>query len=530
MTAQVFGAADRVAKAGDTMSGTLTITANPPMTVTSAAGSGKTLVSDGAGHMTLQAPPNAIDWKNVQTFGATGNGTSDDTAAINAALSAATAGQLVYLPAGTYKTTAPLQVPPGVMLAGVKGGINFGSANTPTGSVIKPAATFASTLAVTSVIAMLEPSGSVACTGCQVANLAIDGSSAPGGVDGIASYGAVNGLAIYGVSIAKVTRRGIAWYTSGASNDGDGFWGERIIVQSAGFGGIYRPPSDASLVNVHVQGCGNGTGIDGAGIYVINGGNTRFDTVRADLSSGSGFYLDHSGAGGGYTDAISLVNCGTQRNAHHGVHVTNSSATGASWRDPVIIAGCNFDEDGHNNGAGGEYAGIFVEGQNNVLISGTSVWQGTVDYASGCPKYGLLTGTIGSGSTKPERISWAGGHLNYSSVAGGLPVKDNAAVQGSLRISSDVTGNPGYQQTGNGQNRQGTATLPGGGTSTSAGVTVTNDWATTSTRIVLSIITPSATIGNQGIPYVKSRSAGSFVIASTGSNDTASIAWQIVSQ
>ncbi|MDL9978735.1 glycosyl hydrolase family 28-related protein [Microbacterium sp. ASV49] len=49
---------------------------------------------------------------NVQDFGAKGNGTADDTTAIQSAINAAQAagGGTVYLPSGTYKTTATLIV------------------------------------------------------------------------------------------------------------------------------------------------------------------------------------------------------------------------------------------------------------------------------------------------------------------------------------------------------------------------------------------------------------------------------------
>ncbi|HEX3800105.1 MAG TPA: glycosyl hydrolase family 28-related protein [Verrucomicrobiae bacterium] len=53
-------------------------------------------------------------------YGATGNGVTDDTAAINAALAAAGAngGGIVYVPAGLYRLTATLDVPSGVELRG----------------------------------------------------------------------------------------------------------------------------------------------------------------------------------------------------------------------------------------------------------------------------------------------------------------------------------------------------------------------------------------------------------------------------
>ena len=54
-----------------------------------------------AGHHRLPAAPNP--GVNVKTFGATGNGTTDDTAAIQNAISfAASSHQAVFFPAGTY--------------------------------------------------------------------------------------------------------------------------------------------------------------------------------------------------------------------------------------------------------------------------------------------------------------------------------------------------------------------------------------------------------------------------------------------
>jgi hypothetical protein len=59
------------------------------------------------------------------SYGATGNGVTDDTAAINAALTAAgnNGGGIVYLPAGSYYTSTTLTVPGGVRLQGIAEGL-----------------------------------------------------------------------------------------------------------------------------------------------------------------------------------------------------------------------------------------------------------------------------------------------------------------------------------------------------------------------------------------------------------------------
>jgi hypothetical protein len=53
----------------------------------------------------------ATSWIDVRCYGATGNGTTDDTAAINRALAAALASdQPLFLPHGTFKLTRPLVI------------------------------------------------------------------------------------------------------------------------------------------------------------------------------------------------------------------------------------------------------------------------------------------------------------------------------------------------------------------------------------------------------------------------------------
>ena len=67
--------------------------------------------------VTVKAELDAInaklaEWVSVKDFGAIGDGVTDDTAAIQAALdSAVGVGLAVYMPAGTYKTTATLNWP-----------------------------------------------------------------------------------------------------------------------------------------------------------------------------------------------------------------------------------------------------------------------------------------------------------------------------------------------------------------------------------------------------------------------------------
>lgn len=63
----------------------------------------------GAGAITRTAQDKFRDIVSVKDFGATGDGATDDTAAIQLALDAATGG-LVYIPAGNYKISATLDI------------------------------------------------------------------------------------------------------------------------------------------------------------------------------------------------------------------------------------------------------------------------------------------------------------------------------------------------------------------------------------------------------------------------------------
>lgn len=64
------------------------------------------------------APTNFTTMLNVKNYGAKGDGTTDDTSAINSAISKATAGSVVYLPAGTYRITKRIYLKSNMILRG----------------------------------------------------------------------------------------------------------------------------------------------------------------------------------------------------------------------------------------------------------------------------------------------------------------------------------------------------------------------------------------------------------------------------
>ncbi len=432
-----------------------------------------------------------------------------DTAAINAALGGAGAGGSVLLGPGDWYTGAPLRIPAGVELAGIKGGINGKTSTTPAGSVIHPVAAFSATGGVLDLVGV---------AGARIRDLAIlNDLGSPADVDGISCHGNVKGLEVLHVSVALVSGYGLACYQDAEGIDGDGLWMSRCMFQRTGKSAVHRPVSDSSIHNVHAQFAGQVAGAsDGHGFFTTPGssGNIVYIGCRADLCAGSGWFIDHRGRFG---DATKLIGCSTERNFQDGVLITNSSPAGTDWRGPVIISGCCFEGDGMNNGAGGEYAGIRVQGNNRVFIDGTTVMVNNLDVSAGAPKYSLGINVTGSAPGQPETIEWASGRMNYSTRQGGQAIQ-NHTLADHLVIGPTVTQAGGYESTTISP-RTGKVALSGGT------ATVSSPWAFPGSLIYLTNISPSGTVGT---PYVSSRGTGSFTIESTSSSDSGTIAWMIM--
>lgn len=90
-----------------------------------AASDGSSLVGfiqSGTGAVATTVQTKLREWVSVKDFGAKGDGTTDDTAAIQAAVTSLTSsGGTLLFPAGNYKTTAPINWLPRVNLLGVGG-------------------------------------------------------------------------------------------------------------------------------------------------------------------------------------------------------------------------------------------------------------------------------------------------------------------------------------------------------------------------------------------------------------------------
>lgn len=112
---------------------------------------GVTFLQAGTGAVSRAAQDKMREIVSVKDFGATGDGSTDDTAAIQAAIDVAVAGGggIVLFPPGFYKTTSALTITKGVVLQGSGIGLGTGTGNSG-GTVIRSGAAAGDVITISS--------------------------------------------------------------------------------------------------------------------------------------------------------------------------------------------------------------------------------------------------------------------------------------------------------------------------------------------------------------------------------------------
>tara|TARA_R110000868_G_scaffold120523_2_gene320080 strand:- start:1382 stop:3448 length:2067 start_codon:yes stop_codon:yes gene_type:complete len=166
-----------------------------------AASSGSSLVGfiqAGTGAVATTVQTKLRQYLNAKDFGVVGNGTTNDTTALQNALTAA-AGKSLYLPAGTYLCTQ-LTISSGTTLFG----------DSPATTIIKANASLASN---TSLFKNLNQSGTVYVyvdKGISVSNIQFDGANLGPRTSELVSFGKVNDLQVNNCQIYNVQYIGMA--------------------------------------------------------------------------------------------------------------------------------------------------------------------------------------------------------------------------------------------------------------------------------------------------------------------------------
>lgn len=490
------------------------------------------------------------DWLNVRDYGAQGDNVTDDTAAIQAALAACPMGGIVYLPAGAYRTSAPLTIPPAVTLMGTHANLMTVVNLTDPPCYLKPLATFEGA-AVLEFLDEIDGGYSTISAEHRILNVMIDGGDlVDPGIDGIQARGNIQNVAMRDVTIRRVTGAGINTMANGGKFPYS--WRlHRVMIDNVGWHGFaMQVMTDLTLVDCQAIGCGAN------GFEINNAANSHAIGCRAEWCTGNGYHLTGDWATGTGSGGMLLSGCSTDRNGQNGVLID------AVGNPPLQIEGLLTRRDGRNNGAGGGgYAGLKVDGAEVPVIVGmVTCYPGVDDDGSQVlsPQYGVRVEdsayvSVASGFLHAADAGWSDGGAN-GALRRGLNIAERtgptATPVDTFAVPTDVAGNltvGGYLAAASGQSggqwniwdgapkalnlgsagggiaiaeganaRLGVATLAAGS------ATVANTSITANTRIAVFRQQPGGTLGHLSV----TRTAGtSFTITSSSGSDTSTVAW-----
>ncbi|MFE7128966.1 glycosyl hydrolase family 28-related protein [Streptomyces sp. NPDC057617] len=492
------------------------------------------------------------DWLNVRDYGAQGDNTTDDTAAIQAALAACQMGGIVYLPAGAYRTSAPLTIPPAVTLMGTHSNLMTVPNLTDPPCYIKPLPSFVGEAVIMLLDELLGGYSTISAEH-RILSVMIDGQDLEVTADGLQAKGNIQNVVLRDLTIRQVTGNGI--YTG----ENGGFFPyswrcHRVMLDNnAGHGLSVQVMTDISLIDC--QAIGNFA----TGFEINNAANSQMIGCRAEWNGNHGIHLTGDWATGTGSGGMLVGDCSTDRNGFNGLLV---DATG---NPPIQISNLHTRRDGRNGGAGGgNFAGLACDGATvPILVEAVTCYPGTDDNGSmaNSPQFGARFSdceyvSVTSGFLHANDAGWSDGGGNAVLRRGmniGERTGTTAAPVDAFAVPSGAGGNftvGGYLAAASGQSdgqwtvwdgqakalrlgsaggglaiaeganaRMGAATLAAGT------VTVANTGVTANTRIVPFRQAAGGTLGHLSV----SRTPGtSFTITSSSNTDTSVVAWLLV--
>lgn len=501
---------------------------------------------------TAAAAGSVRDWLNVKdsAYGAKGDNVTDDTAAIQAALNACPMGGIVYLPAGAYRTSAPLTIPPAVTLMSTHTNLMTVPGLVDPPCYIKPLASFVGGAVIMLVDAATGGYSTISAEH-RILNVMIDGSdAATAGIDGIRASGNIQNVGLRDVTIRQVTGAGL--HTELNAGFYPYSWRcHRVMIDNCGWHGFaVEVMTDITLIDC--QAIGNGAN----GFEITNAANSQAIGCRAEWNDNNGFHLTGDWATGTGSGGMLLSGCSTDRNGYNGVLI---DATG---NPPIQIENLETRRDGRNGGAGGGgYAGLNCDTAGVPVIVGLVTCYPGVDddgTQANSPQYGArFTGctyvSVASGFLHADTAGWSDGGGN-AVLRRGLNIAERtgstAAPVDALAPPTDVGGNlnvGGYLAANSGQSdgvwnlwaaaanalnigsagggiaiAEGTNARMGVATLAAGTVTVANTSVTANTRVATFRQTAGGTLGHLSATKV---AGTSFTITSSSGSDTSVVAW-----
>lgn len=298
---------------------------------------------------------------SVKDFGAVGDGVTDDTAAIQAALaSIQSTGGALFFPRGTYLTDA-------IDLRGYQN-ITLRGDNEYSEFQYKPTSVIKIRSAATTGIKLADDNLEVPvslATGIVLRDLCIDANNL--------ATNAINMCRAVKMFNCKVTR---------AVQDGIVFEGgsypihlENVVAQQNGRDGLRVKAPFTTIYTV--RNCDFGYN-GGNGVTIQDGSTSIFENVLCQSNSGSGFYVNLLDPAG-YTkpiflERITFLNCYTEANLAWGIITDSYNTTPTTYAGKIVEL--SFINSSFNSGIG---QNAQLKGLTEPTIIGTSYLQTALD-------------------------------------------------------------------------------------------------------------------------------------------------------
>lgn len=376
-------------------------------------------------------------WVSVKSYGATGNGTTDDTAAINNAINAvgAAGGGVVYFPQGTYLTSGTLTIAyDGVRLVG------DGKGNT----TIKPVTGANFDVIATGIPATSGAAGFIR-NHIGVEHFKLDCSQMSG-----TTSGAGNGIHFYGVRYSYIRD---CWINScpnwGILLDGDAtnfsystdIRANRIVNGAAGIMVTFSEESFVTSNNI-LQ-----ANLNTAAQQPVFGTQSNVGYLMRCVAGYTGIIGNVFGSSGTYTSAaLQVENSGPTRIEGNRFDQCRYMAIRTTGPNSVIIG----NQIG-NPSSVGSVEGIRVGSDNNVVVgnkfdltNGAAHFTYAIAEAGGpytsniIANNGTVAGTSGVISLNATSTAKVYGNANYNPVGNKAPAVSSSGVAYTNNFGSDA--------------------------------------------------------------------------------------------
>lgn len=342
---------------------------------------------------------------NVEAYGAVGDNSTDNYAAIMETIEVCPEGGIVYFPMGQYRISQTIVLDKPVTLRGSYAP-RWTYSSSPRSSIRADFGSFVGN----SIIHVRDRTISGETNhnnGGRLENITIDGGSWGTGIEGVYFEGLVRDWKLTDVDITQTTGNGFEAAVGAGSGNPRGFTIKGLAIYSADGHGFRATALNDSYIE-DLLAVGNAL----RGIYISSMGETKINNSRAVFNALEGLYIDGSSSNGG----LMFTDFSTDRNDRHGVRISLTGTTS------VTFNGLLTRRDGANNGGGTEtpYAGVAIIGSVSakvapVFINGLSQIIGVDD--SGNPPLAPLTGV---------RVT----NASYAKIEGQLWGVDDAYVDG----------------------------------------------------------------------------------------------------